>query len=201
MTYEEFYELAALYALEVLDQKDRRLVEEYLAEFPEDESKLEELRDAVDFLPYAAPQVPIASDLKDRLFERIADESKAWDHIPLAFAGIDSNLPFFSVRASELQWQPHPVPGVAIAKLHEDRIKREIICLLRAQPGVRFPTHRHGGTEEIFMLEGNLVINGEVFGPGDYIRSNPGSIHSPHTFNGCQLFLRTSLDNEILSLV
>lgn len=201
MKYEEFSELAALYALDVLDEKERRLVEEYLAEFPEHESKLDELRDSVAFLPYAAPEVPMASNLKDRLFERIADETYVQDTIPVALPGIDSDFPFLSVRASSLQWKPHRVPGVAIAKLHEDKVKREMVCVLRADPGVRFPTHRHGGTEEIFMLEGNLVIHGEVYGPGDYIRSTPGSIHSPHTFNGCKLFLRTSLDNEILSSV
>lgn len=82
---------------------------------------------------------------------------------------IDSDFPFLSIRASELQWQPHRVPGVAIAKLHEDKVKPEMVCLLGADPGVRFPTHRHGGTEEIFRLEGNLVIHGEVYGLGDYI--------------------------------
>jgi len=48
------------------------------------------------------------------------------------------------------------------------------------------------------MLEGDLSIDGQIYGKGDYIRSLPGSIHHPHTVGGCMFFFRTSLDDEIL---
>lgn len=150
-------------------------------------------------IPYSAPEVPMAVDRKERLFERISQEASEHDTHMFAVPPIATDVPFFTVRAADLRWEPHLVPGVAIAKLYQDPAKGELVCLLRAEPGVHYPTHRHTGVEEIFMLEGNLVINGEVYGQGDYIRSAPGSIHAPHTPNGCMFFIRTSLDNEIFN--
>lgn len=200
MNYEEFCELAALYALDVLDEKERRLVEDYIAQFPECELELEELRNSVTAMPYSVPEVPMAADLKGRLFERIADEAAIQNnHRSIDHPMIAIDLPFFTMRAADIQWQPHRIPGVAIAKLYEDPLNREIVCLLRAEPGVQYPRHRHALAEEIFMLEGDLVINEQIFGKGDYIRSAPGTIHDPHTPSGCMIFIRTSLDNEIMN--
>ena len=198
MNYEAFCELAALYTLDILDTDDRRLIEEHIAQFPEDETELAKFYDSVAALSYSAPDLPMAADLKERLFERIARESSAGNHTPVASASISTNLPILTVRAADVHWKPHPVPGVTIALLYKDTVRREIVCLLRAEPGVQYPAHRHAGTEEIFMLEGDLVIDGAVYGKGDYIRSSPGTIHRPHTPSGCMFFIRTSLDDEIL---
>jgi ChrR Cupin-like domain len=198
MNYQEFCELAGLYVLDVLDDKERRLVEDYITQFPESEAHLNELRETLVELPYALPELPMAKDLKGRLFERIAHETVEDNHKSAAPA-LGTNLPIFTLRAADLCWQPHRVPGVAIAKLYEDPIRRELVCLFRAEAGVCYPSHRHADTEEIFMLEGDLVVNGQVYGVGDYIRSAPGTIHNPHTVNGCMFFIRTSLDNEILN--
>jgi anti-sigma factor ChrR (cupin superfamily) len=208
MNYEEFSELAPLWVLDVLDEEERHLVEEFIAESPEYQAELTQLRDTVSAIPYSAPPVPMAANLKERLFERIAgvDSEQNRSEITqgtapsaIAFPPIATVVPLVTVRASDVRWKPHPVPGIAIARLHIDKARREIVCLLRADPGVRYPAHRHAGTEEIFMLEGDLTINGEVFGKGDYIRSTPGSIHSPHTLGGCMFLIRTSLEDEILN--
>jgi anti-sigma factor ChrR (cupin superfamily) len=79
---------------------------------------------------------------------------------------------------------------------HADVSKREIVGFLRAEPGVRYPFHRHAAIEEIFMLEGDLVIENRVYGAGDYIRSSPGSAHAPYTKGGCRFFFHTSMDDE-----
>lgn len=197
MNYEEFCELAPLYVLDVLDPKERYLVENYLAQFPECEAELEQLRDAAGAVSYSVPEVPMAEDLKGRLFERITNDTG--NHKSVIPATISTDVPLFTVRAADLRWQPHRVPRVEFAMLHKDQIRREIVCLVRAEAGVCYPLHRHAGAEEIFMLEGDLVINGEVYGVGDYIRSAPNSIHGPHTENGCMFFIRTSLDDEILN--
>lgn len=199
MNYQDLCELAPLYVLNVLDTEERGLVEDYVAQFPECEAQLDELRDTMATMSYSAPDVPIAKDLKARLFERIAAETGTQNHKSVMPPMMISDLPLFTVRAADVRWRPHRVPGVAIAKLYKDSVKREIVCLLRAEAGVCYPSHRHASVEEIFMLEGDLVINGEVYGVGDYIRSAPGSIHSPHTRNGCMFLIRTSLHDEILN--
>jgi anti-sigma factor ChrR (cupin superfamily) len=83
-----------------------------------------------------------------------------------------------------------------IAIVHRDEIKRELVGFLQAEAGVRYPCHRHAAMEEIFMLEGDLVIGDEVYGAGDYILSHPGSSHTPYTQGGCRFFFHTSMDDE-----
>ncbi|MGB5961373.1 MAG: cupin domain-containing protein [Coleofasciculaceae cyanobacterium] len=199
MNYTDFCELAPLYVLDVLDQKERLLVEHYLAQVPESEADLEQLRDAAMAISYDAPELPLPDDLKTRLFEQIADQNVVQNHQSVTPPRLANDSPMFTVRAADLNWQPHRVPGVAIAILYEDPIRREIVCLLRAEAGVYYPSHRHASTEEIFMLEGDLVVDGQVYGVGDYIRSAHGTFHAPHTKTGCMFFIRTSLDNEILN--
>lgn len=198
MNYEDFCELAPLYIIDVLATEERCLVENYLAQFPECEAELDELRDSVAAMCYSAPEVPLPDDLKTRLFERIADQALVQNDKSVAPPRLAPNLPLFTVRAADLHWEPHRVPRVEIARLYEDSIRREIVCLVRAEAGVCYPCHRHASAEEIFMLEGDLVVNGEIYGIGDYIRSAPGSIHDPHTQDGCMFLIRTSLDDEIL---
>lgn len=101
-----------------------------------------------------------------------------------------------TVRFKDLAWQPYRVPGVMVAILHLDLAKQEAAALLRAEPGVQYPIHRHAVDEEIYMLEGDLIIDGKVYGAGDYIRSKPTSTHAPSTAGGCMFFVRTSLHDE-----
>lgn len=49
------------------------------------------------------------------------------------------------------------------------------------------------------MLEGDLVIDGELYSSGECIRSVSGSAHQPETYGGCLIFLRTSLDNKVIA--
>ncbi|TAE51769.1 MAG: cupin domain-containing protein, partial [Oscillatoriales cyanobacterium] len=97
-----------------------------------------------------------------------------------------------------VKWRPYSVPGISIGKLYLDKKKREITCLMRLEPGVTFPLHRHADSEEVFVLEGDLTVEGEVCYQGDYIRSVPGSIHSPVTEGGCLLLIKSSTNNERL---
>jgi anti-sigma factor ChrR (cupin superfamily) len=102
------------------------------------------------------------------------------------------------VRSNDVKWKSYGVPGVWLGKLYIDKQKREITCLMRLEPGSTFPLHRHAGSEEVFVLEGDLIVEGEICYQGDYIRSVPGSTHSPLTQGGCLLLMNTSTDNEML---
>lgn len=69
-----FCELAPLYALNLLDEEERRWVEAQVRENPELAAELTDYQVTVNALPYAAPAVPMADDLKERLFQRLAAE-------------------------------------------------------------------------------------------------------------------------------
>jgi anti-sigma factor ChrR (cupin superfamily) len=188
-----FCDLAPLYTLDVLSEQERRLVEEQLAECPELAAELIELETAVAAIAYSVPPQSPAPGLKDRLFQRIGVEMPQ----PIPYetpAPVEQ-----AIRSQDLVWKPYRgIPGVMIARLHVDRAKRQMSALLRANAGVRYPLHRHTTAEEILMLEGDLIVGDRVYGAGDYIRSEFGSLHAPETRTGCTFFIRASLDNEIL---
>jgi anti-sigma factor ChrR (cupin superfamily) len=200
MQPEEFRELAALYALDLLDESDRRIVEDAIASSPELQNQLAEFRAAVAAIPYSTPTAPIAADLKKRLFERIASDVSTQDTTPVASQLISASVSALREQVAEVSWKPYSIPGIMVGKLRVDTNRREIACFMRAEAGVRFPAHRHAGEEEIVVLEGDLSVDGKTYGRGGYIRSAPGSVHSPETLEGCTIFVRTSLDNEMIDL-
>ncbi|MFM7425619.1 MAG: cupin domain-containing protein [Elainella sp.] len=191
-----FCELAPLYALDALDSVEREWVEQQVAACPELAEELTAYQLAVTAIPYAVPAPPpeasLDPGLKARLFERLGLEPPA----PSRSAPAPSQSAYAAIRTEDLDWQPHPTPGVMVAILHRDEVKREIVGVLRAEPGVHYPFHRHAAFEEIFMMAGDLIVGEEVYRVGDYLRSTPGSSHAPYTTGGCRFFFRTSMDDE-----
>ncbi|WP_333355992.1 cupin domain-containing protein [Microcoleus sp. herbarium14] len=201
MPDEEFNILAALQALDTLDESESRALTEKLRASPELPSEQAAFEEAIAAIAYTAPPVPVAADLKNRLFQRIAELSPTAESVnskPIVTSPTENNTPSLIVRSNDVKWKPYGVPGVSIGKLYIDKKKREITCLIRLEPGGTFPLHRHAGSEEVFVLEGDLIVEGEICHPGDYIRSVPGSTHSPLTQGGCLLLMKTSADNEML---
>jgi anti-sigma factor ChrR (cupin superfamily) len=193
-----FCELAPLYILGLLSEAERIWVEGKLAESPELAEELAEYETALTAIPYSLPIPPMADNLdnlKDRLFANLDLEPQtppATNNIPLST--------MTAVRIQDVQWQPHFVPGSEVAILHRDLIKREVVGLFRAVPGMNYALHRHAATEEIYMLQGDLVVGDQVYGAFDYIRSEPGSIHAPYSTGGCMFFFRSSMDDDYSDL-
>jgi quercetin dioxygenase-like cupin family protein len=186
-----FCELAPLYALDLLEEPERQWVEQQVLECPDLEVELQEYLQATAAIPYSLPLLPVAPDLKERLFDRLGLETPEASPIEP-----DDLADRTIVRSQELQWRPHSVPGVKVAIVHRDEQKREVTGLLQAEPGVHYPFHHHATVEEIYMLEGDLIIGAQSYGAGDYIRSHTGSSHAPYTQGGCKFFFRTSMDDE-----
>jgi anti-sigma factor ChrR (cupin superfamily) len=191
-----FCELAPLYALDLLEMEDRLWVEAQILACPDLAEELANYQSAIELMPYSAAPVPMAADLKDRLF----DPS---DTIVTADVEISPELrsdrAMFALRSQDLQWQPHRIPGVQIVQLFVDPVHRMKSLVVKAAAGVVYPRHRHEQTEEIYMLEGELTIGGEPYFAGDYIRSAPGSIHAPTTSTGCMFLIRACIDDEYFS--
>lgn len=198
-----FCELAPLYALGALSQQEQEWVEQQVHDCPELAEELNTYQETVTSIPYGAPiQLP-SDNLKHRLFDQLelgvpTDGPKIPARAPATEAAMP---PIYAVTAKDLKWQPHPVPGVATATLHIDLHKRELAGLLRAAPGTQYALHRHAGVEEIYMLTGDLIISETVYGAGDYIHSEKGSAHTPHTIGGCSFFFKASIDDKYLEPV
>lgn len=201
-----FCELAPLYALGTLSESEQQWVEQQVRDCPELAEELDQYQDVLTALPYSpitqTPGASLSGDLKNRLFAQLDLETppptRKQNLTEPAPAKIiqEATAAVKTVTAQELTWEAHPVPGVTIATLHIDDLKREIVGLLKAEPGMQYPIHTHVGVEEIYMLTGHLTVGQIVYGAGDYIRSEPGSAHAPYSTDGCTFFFRTSLDDE-----
>jgi anti-sigma factor ChrR (cupin superfamily) len=186
---DSFETLAPLSALGLLAPSEQQALEQHLQAHPELAPELAAYQAAAAVLPYglALPPAATLQALKPQLFERLG----------LPKPDLSLEAAFRAVRSGDLRWQASPIPKVAIATLHIDAERREQVGLLRAEPGMQYPPHTHGGTEEIYMLSGDLVLEGASYGAGDYIRSLPQSHHGPaYSVAGCLFFFRSSLDDQ-----
>jgi len=81
--------------------------------------------------------------------------------------------------SASLPWIPSPVPGKSSKPLRFLRGNRGFVELLRMEPGVAMPPHRHTGETHAFNLSGSrLLSSGEVIGPGGYVYEPPGNTDS-----------------------
>jgi hypothetical protein len=184
MNQEEINNLLALTAMTAIAPEEIQSVEEMAGSSPEIEKELRSLRETAATLAYVETPLDVPARLKQRLFNRIQQETEVAD--------------FVALRSSELKWKPHPVKGLMMAVLKIDREKREMSALIRAEVTVDYPSHRHATGEEIFMLAGELIDRGVTYQSGDYLYSKAGSVHSPSAIAGCMFFVKTSLDDKFL---
>jgi hypothetical protein len=192
-----FPELAPMYALDCLSPQERAWVEQQMLDCPDLADDMAQQQMAVAALAYGT-ELPEEIEsrlpaLKNQLFDRLQlDLPETPIETPMS-----GFVPFFSVRSNQLNWVKTPVPKVKIALLHSDEATREKVGLLQAEADMVYPRHRHGGTEEIYMLSGDLTLEGITYYGGDYIRSAPGSTHGEaYSQDGCMFFFRSSLDDD-----
>ena len=143
--------------------------------------------------------------LRSRLMERIAADAaieaaepdvqvwKSWEEQPESTPGLSI------VLASEGSWEPLAVPGVSVKRLSVDRERRTATMLVRMEPGMSYPRHRHAGLEQCFVLEGDLRVGDTTLRAGDYQEAAADSTHGVQsTEEGCLLLITSSQDDELL---
>ncbi|NNE89861.1 MAG: cupin [Silicimonas sp.] len=95
------------------------------------------------------------------------------------------------VHSNQLEWQASPMQGVERRML--DRIGDEVAratTIVRYAPGSQFSEHTHTGGEEFIVLDGVFSDEHGDFPEGSYIRNPPTTHHSPHSKNGCTIFVK-----------
>ncbi len=82
-------------------------------------------------------------------------------------------------HSEEMPWIPFPgIEGSDFKLLRLDRETDGGIFLLRIQPGVKGPMHKHFGSVEYFNLKGKLKYGKLQLGPGAYAYEMGGFKHS-----------------------
>ena len=95
------------------------------------------------------------------------------------------------IRPEDREWVASPAGGVERCML--DRIGEEVAratSLVRFAAGSRFDAHTHGGGEEFLVIDGVFSDETGDFPAGSYVRNPIGTEHSPHTDQGCTIFVK-----------
>jgi anti-sigma factor ChrR (cupin superfamily) len=186
------HDLASLYALDVLGTEDRERFERHLdSGCPQCAAEVRSFSDvAVHLANSVAVEPPRA--LRDRLLEK-AKSSARTPGVLLENNGL------LIARSSEMAWKSM-APGIRIKRLYFDQARNYDTSLVRMEAGAHYPGHRHKQIEELFVLSGDLHVEGQVMQAGDYCRADATTLHN-ETFSdsGCTFLLMASPDSELLA--
>jgi len=139
------------------------------------------------------PQPPRAA-VRTHVVERIAEQS-ARARQPILDEG---GLRF--VRSDKIEWDDLVGDAIQIKLLFRDAERGYRTQLVRMAPGATYSTHRHAETEELYLLEGELLVSGVLMRAGDYCRAEPGTVHSDVIApSGCVFIAMVSERDEILA--
>ncbi|HEU4368758.1 MAG TPA: cupin domain-containing protein [Methylomirabilota bacterium] len=103
------------------------------------------------------------------------------------------------VRGGDDGWRPGRVPGVTYKLLRRNPETGESTTLVRLEPGARFPAHNHPAGEEVFVLEGDVLIGPDRLKAGDYLYTPPDGKHAASSQGGCVFLVTLPRPVEILS--
>ena len=172
--------LALADAIGALDEAERQQLDVLVAALsPDERAEVARLYDIAVALAGAAPPADPPAAAGVRLMAAIAGAS--------TIAAVPNNYP---VLASEGEWRDSPLPGIRVKVLAIDRPRNLVTLLLRAQPGSRYPAHRHSTSEECYVLSGSVVIEGRVLRAGDFHHAEGGTAHGEiHTTEGAEVLL------------
>ena len=102
-----------------------------------------------------------------------------------------------AIDTNALAWEASPMVGVERRKL--DRIGDEVAratSLVRYAPDSYFSEHTHSGGEEFFVLEGVFSDEHGDYPAGTYVRNPIGTAHTPHSKDGCVIFVKLQQFSE-----
>jgi len=171
-----------LYALGALEPADLATLERRLGRGePALAAEVQRMQTVAALLGQAAVVTPPAA-LRRRLLDRLRTERVV-----------------VVIRAAQGEWRAGIVPGMRTKSLFLDEPGARATSLVRMDPGARYPAHRHAGTEELYVLEGTLIVEGHLLGAGDFCAAPEGTSHAPTwTDRGCTFLLTGSTDDAIV---
>lgn len=105
---------------------------------------------------------------------------------------------YYSLDADDMAWTCHPSQGVSYKSLRYDHGDKSGAVMIHLCPGATYPTYRAHGGQDVFVLDGELLLGEIAVGRGNYVHVAPGSLQQPRTNKGCVLFVSFPGDVEHL---
>ncbi len=187
MNCDELQQLIAIRALGALSGDDLAQLEKRLLEDVPARLEMARFFDTAAAVAAAIPQKAPPAGLRGKILNRIRlttqfspGQSVAPSPPPDPFSFINHDAP----------WLPTIVPGVRLKVLSASASQTYAVLLLELAAGTVYPEHDHRGTEDTYVLSGDLKTEGCMLGAGDYFHAEPGTHHQALTSeNGCTALL------------
>jgi quercetin dioxygenase-like cupin family protein len=183
---QEHLDLVFLFALQVLPPREMASVEAQISSCEDCRQEIEKLRPIVrSFVGWSTDVLRPAESLWGLLAKRIASEGATRPFIPPLEVPVKP------------EWE-ESAPGIHV-KIFATNAKNDgVSMLVRLDPGTDYPGHTHAGVEELHLLHGILKVDDRTLYPGDFIRSEAGSVdHRVWSETGCTCFLVTSTEDAL----
>lgn len=194
---DELREFASLYALDALTPDEKAIYEAHLGSgCAVCASEVTSFRNVTGIIGTSVEPVSPPARLRERLMRAIAQTPHSYAReVPGVLYDRDGVL---IARAAEMDWKAGALAGVFQKILFDDTARGFSTSMVRMTPGTRYPSHKHAGVEELYLLEGDLCVGEMSMRAGDYCRGEAGSIHPEIvTRTGC-LFVVTSSHHDQL---
>ena len=104
----------------------------------------------------------------------------------------------YTVWATDAAWIDTGVPGIRARVLAVDKTRSLVTLMIRAEPGAVYPSHKHHGPEECFVIRGSVAIDGRVLRAGDFHHADEDSHHGEiTTTEGAEVLLVGAIDDYL----
>ena len=183
---QEHLDLVFLFVLQALPPREMASVEAQISSCEDCRQEIETLRPIVrSFVGWSTDVLRPAESLWVRLAKRIASDGGTQPFVPPLDAPVKP------------EWE-EAAPGIHVKILARNAENDSVSMLVRLDPGTDYPGHRHAGVEELHLLHGILKVDDRTLYPGDFIRSELGSVdHRVWSETGCTCFLLTSTEDAL----
>ncbi len=178
-------DMVALDAAGAIGRTERVDVRSHLAaSAPQEWERLGAFYDVAILLALALPAtLPPSAAVRRRLMARLKGE-------PGDEPGVRT------VSSSDGRWEAGSTESVRIKRLGGGVEQGRVVLLVDLSPGAQFPSRSHAGSEELFVVDGDVLVGGRRLGPGDFQEAEAGTVHPPlRSLQGCRLlFVVSALD-------
>jgi len=104
----------------------------------------------------------------------------------------------YTAWAADAAWIDTGLPGIRARILAVDKVRSLVTLVIRAEPGAVYPSHKHHGPEECFVIRGSVVIDGRVLHAGDFHHADEDSEHGEIiTTEGAEVLIIGAVDDYL----
>ena len=181
MIPEHIEAMALADAIGALDTDEQRELQALLSTLsPDARGEVARLYDSAMALAASVDQVEPPPRVRDRVLAAVKTPGR------------------YTVWAQSSEWVESGLKGIRIRVLAVDRARGNVTMALQADPGAVYPSHRHSGPEECYVLKGSVVIDGRVLRAGDFHHADEDSDHGEiTTIEGAEVLLVGAIDDYL----